>query len=257
MKHSFPFILCLFFATMARSQDTTRTKAPVPFARWQIGVGGSADHCYRTLSASGSDAFVSNVMDSRNDREEPTFGFSAGASARYDLTAHWGIELGAQYAKRGYASKPMELTFGDIIDPRYGFIYETPDGPRPSRIRYIYNYHYVDVPLQAVFHAGHGRFRFMAGVGIAANILLKATSTGIMDFSDGSTTRHTAEQIQDYKTFDLSPLISLGADRRIGQHLSVQVVPTFRYGVLKIIDAPITAYLWSAGVNVGCYYALK
>jgi hypothetical protein len=33
--------------------------------------------------------------------------------------------------------------------------------------------------------------------------------------------------------------------------------PTFRYGLLKIIDQPVTAYLWSAGLNITCYYALK
>jgi hypothetical protein len=51
-------------------------------------------------------------------------------------------------------------------------------------------------------------------------------------------------------------LISAGAEYKIKNKMYVRIEPTFRYGVLKIIDAPVTAYLWNAGLNMGFYYRL-
>jgi hypothetical protein len=35
--------------------------------------------------------------------------------------------------------------------------------------------------------------------------------------------------------------------------MNVRIEPTIKYGVLKIIDTPITAFLYSGGLNMSYY----
>ena len=51
-------------------------------------------------------------------------------------------------------------------------------------------------------------------------------------------------------------MISVGMEYRIGERMDLRVEPTFRYGVLRIIDGPIIGYLYSGGVNVVFYCGL-
>lgn len=51
-------------------------------------------------------------------------------------------------------------------------------------------------------------------------------------------------------------MISAGIDYRMNDRMNLRVEPTFRYGVMKITDAPITAYLFNAGLNIGYYVRL-
>lgn len=48
-----------------------------------------------------------------------------------------------------------------------------------------------------------------------------------------------------------------GIDWQMCNKFNLRVEPTFRYGLLKIIDEPITAYLWSCGLSFTCYFPLK
>jgi hypothetical protein len=50
--------------------------------------------------------------------------------------------------------------------------------------------------------------------------------------------------------------MSAGVDYRINEKMNLRIEPTFRYGVLKIIDMPVTGYLYSGGINVAYYYGL-
>jgi hypothetical protein len=48
----------------------------------------------------------------------------------------------------------------------------------------------------------------------------------------------------------------LGLEYRLKNSFFIRAEPTFRYGILKIIDQPVTEYLWNAGLNIGVYYDL-
>ncbi len=68
-----------------------------------------------------------------------------------------------------------------------------------------------------------------------------------------------SQNSQQYKfnKFNLSPTISLGIDYTITEKFNFKIEPTFRYGILKIIDAPLISYLWSAGLNMSFYCTFK
>ena len=60
----------------------------------------------------------------------------------------------------------------------------------------------------------------------------------------------------DYNKVNISPSVSAGIDYRINDRHHLRIEPTFRYGVLKIIDEPITGYLYSGGLNIGYYFGI-
>lgn len=221
-----------------------------------LGVTVSPDICFRTLQNTNGSSTSDLIIALRDDNESPKFSYSTGVSLCYNLTRHWAIETGLQYSNKGFKFVKANPTFSDQIDPGYGFIY-TQNSPTPTKITFIDNLNYLDIPLRTIFTVGNKNFRFIASVGVTTNILINATTTSIIEYESADTERRTQEQGYDYKTINFSPTASVGIDWQLCDKFNLRVEPTFRYGLLKIIDAPITAYLWSGGLNFTCYYTLK
>jgi len=250
-------LLASIISLTAFGQDTLKTKGATEFKRMMFGVNSSPDYCYRTLKNNGGNAMASTVFDIRNSSEEYKIGYTAGLNACYNFSERFGIELGVQYSNKGYTYKMSDLSFGDLIGSGNGIVYSTPTGQVPVEAKYRYNFIYLDVPARAIFYLGTKKVRFVASVGVTTNILLKATLTSVSEYEDGNTKRETYDQEYDFKSLNVSPTISAGLDYSINNKLNLRAEPTFRYGLIEIIDAPITAYLWNAGMNITCYYALK
>jgi hypothetical protein len=75
--------------------------------------------------------------------------------------------------------------------------------------------------------------------------------------ADGKTETEKQTSLYGYNRLNISPLVSAGIDWQLNHRNSIRIEPTFRYGVLKIIDAPLTGYLWSAGLNLSYYFGLN
>lgn len=222
-----------------------------------IGVIVSPDICHRTLKNDGSSSMAAMIMNTRNDRESPKFGYSSGFSFCYNHSNRWSTEIGLQYSNKGFKSVMSDLIYGDPIDPRFGFTYQQGSFSSPTEITFVDNFHYLDIPIRKILCLGNGKFRFITSVGFTTNILIQATTTTIRKFESEDTKHSTRVQGEDYNTINFSPTASIGIDWQLCNKFNLRVEPTFRNGLLKIIDAPITAYLWSGGLNFTCYYALK
>jgi hypothetical protein len=126
-----------------------------------------------------------------------------------------------------------------------------------TKAEFIYTHNYFDIPLRVIFSFGENRFCFIASAGLTTNILLNSSQTGIFEYEDGSQGKETHDQEYKFKSLNISPTISAGIDYRISNKINLSVEPTYRYGLLKIIDTPVSAYLWNSGLNITCYYTLK
>lgn len=250
-------IAAMMISLAAFGQDTLKSKVSTEFKRLLFGVNVSPDYCYRTLKNNDGSSTSSMIIDLLNKNEEPKIGYTAGLNICYNISKHLGFEVGAQYSNKGYAFKKSDLTFGDVIDPRYGFVYNSNGSAGPTKVKFLYNYIYLDVPVRAIFSFGEKRIHFVTSIGITTNILLNATQTSVLEYENGDTKHETNDQQYNFKTLDISPTVSVGVDYKISNKINLRVEPTFRYGLLKIIDTPITAYLWSGGLNITCYYAIK
>ena len=252
-------IAALIFSIPSFGQDTLKQNTPrTEFKRLLFGVNISPDYCFRTLGNKYGGSTISYIIDLRDTTEIPKISFTAGLNICYNFSTHLGIEAGLQYSNKGYGGKNLELTFGDAIDPRYyPYTSTTSAGPVPTKVKFIYNYIYLDIPIRAIYSFGEKRIHGVASFGVATNILIKATQTSILEYDNGDVKRQTSNQQENFNSLNISPFVSLGVDYRISNKINLRVEPTLRYGILTIIDAPITANLWNAGLNISCYYQVK
>ena len=226
--------------------------------RFMFGINVSPDYCYRTMKNNNNSKSSESIIDLRKKYETPLFGYSGGVNVLYLFSKQFSVEAGVQYSKKGYRMKARDLNFGDQVDPRYGFTYNTAVGNSSGLVGFKvrYNHHYLDIPLRAIYTIGEKRMRFTSSIGITTSIPLKATQTSVIEYGDGDTQRTNNDQLYKFNRLNISPTVSVGIDYSISSKFSLRAEPTFRYGLIKISDTPVTAYLWSWGLNISCYYIL-
>ena len=254
MKLIATFII-LTIAWAANGQDAGHPETSPH--RLLFGITVSPDLCYRTLINNDGSSYSSAVMEVRQKNEEPKFGFTTGLNACFNFSEKLGIEGGLLYSNKGYAFKNAGLTFGNMIDPRYGFIYPDSGLTEPVQVTFLYNYIYLDVPVRVIYSFGEKRTHVVMSVGITTGFLLNTTQTSVIEYQNGDTNRQTRSQDTDFNTVNLSATCSAGLDYRVSTVLNIRAEPTFRYGLLRITDTPVSEYLWNAGLNITCYYALR
>ncbi|MGI8893874.1 MAG: outer membrane beta-barrel protein [Bacteroidia bacterium] len=246
-------LLCILSFILAFNIKAQENTEPVKDYKFSLGLNLSPDIAYRSLESESSVNWIKSLMDKS---EDPKFGYTGGLNLQYKISQRFAFEGGVQYSNKGYAFKQTELTYGNMVDPRYEFEYQIVDGA-PSKIKILNNFHYLDIPLRYILHAGKGKIQFIASAGLTTNILLKVTRTIIVEYEDGKVDRKTeTNNHTNYKKIILSPAVSAGINYKISERFNISAEPTFRYGVMKIIDVPITSYLWSGGLNFTFYYSL-
>jgi hypothetical protein len=244
MKKLFVFVF-IITSVFVYAQDSTKTKKA---SRFFIGVNFSPDYCYRTIKHTDNSYLSDFIYDTRNKIEQPKLGFTSGINVCYILTKHISLDLGLQYSNKGYQTKNETL------------IYPTPGSAAtynlPTSGRFVYRYNYIDIPLKANFVFGKKKLRLITSVGLTTNIFISETNSFIGKYSNGSSFRSSSTANYGLSRVNLSPLISCGIDYKINNKMFFRVEPTFRYSILSTVNAPITEYVWSAGLNVSYYFGL-
>lgn len=220
-------------------QDTNPTQKIL------IGFNFSPDYSSRTLKNNDGSSSSDLVIKSRKNIEVARFGYTTGLNIFINLSQFVGFETGIQFSNKGYKTKNQDL------------IYFPPSPSSPTKVKTIYSYQYLGIPLKAKFSFGKSKIRFLSSIGFTTNFLLNIKQTNNFEYSDGKTEKKTQSSTSGFKKVDISPMISVGLDYKLNNKIHLQAEPTFRYGVIKTKDAPVTENLWNAGLNVGFYYAIK
>ncbi|HRI01471.1 MAG TPA: porin family protein [Saprospiraceae bacterium] len=180
----------------------------------------------------------------RNNNELLKLGYSAGLNVCFRLKKSVDFETGIQYSNKGYQSK-----FKDAIT-------QHPDPTNPTKEKMIYNYHYLDVPLRAIFTFGKQKIRFLTSVGLSTNFFIQETITSVAVYS-ARTEKKTSSTKFDYNKINISPMLSIGIDLTLNRLMNLRIEPTFRYGLLNIINAPVSAFLYSSGLNMSYNFKIN
>ncbi|MFZ1664123.1 MAG: outer membrane beta-barrel protein [Flavobacteriales bacterium] len=247
MKHALlAFAVACWVPAVA--QDSTTVPVMHTFQRVLVGFNISPDYCYRTLSSSNTGQGNSTIIDQWNADEQPKFGYSVGVNVQYNFSPHWGLALGAQYADRGYAS-----------DRTFDYVFNDPNDPAiPKHTNYRYDHTFVDFPVRLIFQAGRQRLRFIASLGLAGNVFLKASELRETEYEDGHKVLLRDDgSYAGYRQVNLSAIGSLGANYQLAERSYLQLEPTFRYNLFSIVDSPVNTYLWSGGLNLTFNYAIR
>jgi hypothetical protein len=222
-----------------KDQGTAKT-----FRRWSLGVTVSPDYNYRTLKKNQQGGILDTIFSYRQGMETAKAGYTAGINVMYHLSNCFSLETGLQFSNKGFKT----LFVIDSVSAT--------NPPFPTSVVRYDRFYYLDIPLKASFTFGTGKLQFCAGAGITANFLIQNSVYSFQKFRDGSRKEFRMPDDGPYNTFNLSPMLSAGIDYSLSNRAHLKAEPTFRYGILQIMDAPISAYLWNAGLNLGFYYSL-
>lgn len=224
---------------------------------WNFGVNAGVGMGYRTLINHQSSVLTAATIMEREAREEPRIAYGASFRCGRQISRRFGLEFGLGYFQTGwqYEVDMTALTFGDQIDPRRGFIYAT-DDVIPVEAKLINVVHYLELPMAATLTFGKGRVRSVTAVGISPAYLLTASDAVDYKFEDGSTERSRYAPSTPYQNFNLFSFLSTGLSVQSKRGLEFRLQPTVRYGLLEIIDLPISARVFNGTVDLGVRIAL-
>lgn len=236
-------LILILIATLA-SIPTIAQDTKVP-RKILIGFNFSPDYSYRTLKNRAGAPSNDLVIKNRNDIEVAKFGYATGINICFNFSQLIGFEAGLQFSNKGYQTQTLEIFFF------------APEPNLPTKVKFVHSYQYIGIPLKAKFSLTKGKLGVFSSVGFTTNFLLNVKSKAIIEYSNGKTEKNSQSLKNDFNKVDISPLIGIGIDYRLNRKMHLLAEPTFRYGLIKTIDAPISEKLWSAGLNIGFYYAVK
>ena len=206
-------------------------------SRFYAGFSFSTDYCYRTLILKGSDE-VQFILDHNNDHEIPKFGLTTGAAALWKLNRYFEVSASLLYSNKGYQTRKLKVGMSGID------------------LRSRYNYHCLDIPLGVNFVAGKKRLQFVSSLGISANIFLVEIGKSYKFYETGEVIKNKGKTFYDYRRLWITAEAGIGVKYDLSSRLQLRILPSFRYGITTINDAPIVGRLWSAGIVVASYFRL-
>jgi hypothetical protein len=250
-------VISLLYSVFLSGQDTTQVTVQKN-KRVYIGANFSPDYCFRTLLNNDGSSFSASIIDSYNKLDKPKFGYTSGVNVGYTLTKHISLEAGIQYSNKGFQTTNLyALTFGDMIDRRRGFVYNTNlSSSFLTSGKIVYRYNYLDVPLKVNFVFGKKKLHLISSVGLTTNFLIRSTTSFVGADSTGKSIKNSSITTNAYNRVNLSPMVSCGIEYMITAKMFFRIEPTFRFGILKLSDTPVTQYLWNAGLNVSYYFKI-
>ncbi len=235
----------LFLSIITLGACTLQAQQAKPSNKILIGFNFSPDYSFRTLKNENGSPSTDLVIKNRNNIEISKFGYTTGLNLNFNCSDRLAFQTGLQYSNKGYQTKT-----GDLV-------YETPDPQAPNRAKFTYVYQYIGIPLTMKFSIGKGKARFVTGIGIMNNFLVNAKQIIALQYASGKSENKSQSTTSRYQRMDISPMIHVGIDYQVNDRTHLLAEPTFRYGILKTMDAVVGEHLWSGGVNVGVFRSLK
>jgi len=213
-------------------------------SKLQFGFNISPDMCYRTLVNSDGSQSSEMIKAFRDTIEAPKFGFTVGMNVSYQVKENWSVEAGIHYSNKGFQTQKRHIYYVDPNQPIPDPIYH---------MKFVDNFHCIDIPLKFNYIRGSQKLRFIGSVGLTSNILVSHQQKMFIYYPD-QTEKQLAPNQFDYSSFNISPTLSLGVDYKVNSYSSLRIEPTFRYNMLNFIDAPLSGRLYSIGLNLGYYW---
>jgi hypothetical protein len=223
---AFYFLTFISIASYGQNKSTSSGNASKGF---QLGFNASPDYCFTTMPSYF---------------EVPKLGYTFGLNTAYQFNQHFSVETGLHYSNKGCQTSKMDLVFFE------------PNPSNPNQAQYIYNDHFIDIPLKANFTVGSRKIRFITSVGLTTNLFLKETQTNIYVYSDRTDINTISPSFTDFRKVNFTPTLSAGIDWSVHPAVNLRVEPTAQYSAFTMTNTPLTGHLFSAGLKMSVYYCL-
>ncbi len=227
-------LLFIVLSSSAIAKDSTT----VEFKRFALGIHGSPDYCFRSLSS-----IVYSTLW-RDAFEKPMLGYTGGIDLSYFIKKQFAVSLGVNYSQKGYGSHEINIA--------YAYSPETIIGTG----KYRYNYNYIEIPVKANFVFGKNKIRFITSLGASPAFMLYQRTNLKIKYIDDTRENKKGKPNYIYNPFNLFLNGSIGIDCKLGKKMGLRIEPTYSYGLFETINASYSEHLWNAGLNIGCYIKL-
>jgi hypothetical protein len=236
--------LSVLFMKPASPMVTDSVETKISKRGITIGAIVNPAYCFRYLHVTNGGDIEKMIVDSRNEIEKYRIGFSAGANVTFEISKHLSFESGIIYSSKGYQMNLSALNFGDQLDPRYGFTYQTSN---TSGLNWKYFYNYLVIPIRLDYFSNGRKIQLATSAGFNVNVFLNSYE------------KIGSEKINynySYARLGISAFLAAGALYHINNRFHFTLMPNFDYSLTALFNAPIREHHWSAGVLAGFGYRL-
>lgn len=218
------------------------------YKRLYIGASFTMNVAYRHLAAQSS--LAQTTLDMRNKYEKPQWGFQAGPRLGVRATRWLSIETGVDYWRHRYSFRRDGLQFGSQWN---GSIYYDSTSQGYS-VKSIEDYHYLNVPVALNFSLGKRKLKGIISTGVNLSFLITKKTTYRLILNNDVLESNTVTDNGPYASFNVSPFLGVGVEWHLGKVLFLRLMPVAQMQAMKNVDAPLTEYLWSVGMNASLYF---
>lgn len=224
-----PVFLCLCSLTSVSGQVNLDSDSK----KLQFGLIISPDYCYRVLGENKNYYNINELFWNNGPDDKPKLGMTSGFCVRWVLSKRIGIETGLLLSNKGYQT----------------FTYSKGTSLMAVSTRVYNNYYYLDFPV---------RFNISLAKGITitsgATLNIRYNYTRATFIKNGNNEKRIYDSVLPsiIEPFNISPFIGVGYETQILDNLKLRMEPSFRFGIIKTVEVPITDYLY----NIGFYTSL-
>lgn len=208
---------------------------------WSLDVSGNVGLSYRALIDNDKAPSNESIITLRDEQEVPSFCAGTSLNALYQWNPFFQLSLGVEYFNLSWKTQKLALYFAN------------PDPSLPQHIRIIDAFDYIGLPVQIKAILPMKLWQFQGVFLYEEAILISSRSTNIQYYSDHKE-QSTSPSMYAYKRQNSFLGLSLVAKRKISPKMDVQLDLGMKVGTRKIIDAPISARVYSTGLGVGISY---
>ena len=221
-------------------QDIAENESSQNENSWIVGVTFIPSYSYRVLQAVDP-----SLIETRNNLETPTFGFSVGLNSSFILDSQSEIEFGALFSREvlGYE----DLSFTDMLG--------APEGDLELRM----NYDYLVLPIRYRRYISQGpRVKLFGNVGLSLKYFLTDQQQADFFFFNGEVDRMRFDDTLMFPNqLNANFLIGFGAQFQLRDNIVTAINPTFRYGLFSVEDDnnPVAQHNFSIGMALNLGYS--
>ena len=245
----------IFIAVAASGQEGVVNNNAVIKGKFLFGISFSPDYCYRTLVNNNGDRNAARIIASRNNHEIGKLGYTTGLNSTYFFSEKFGLAIGAQLSNKGYRNRTTTLVYSN---PASSSFIGGDEGYYMLDVRY--NDYSLDIPLLFNYLNGRRKVKFVAGVGLTTNILIRETIVFKLTSKDErSTTKRKSVNpyIGSYNEVFFTPSVAAGINYTISDKFHARAMAAYRHAITSLVDAPIYGYLYNSGLDLSFHYVIN
>ncbi len=232
------FILSL--ATITLSAQSTAIK------KWNFGAEAFPNYTRERITQKSTENNGNQLIYHNNELAK--FCISGQVYASYNFNSKTSLSIGLGYQNTGNKTRETQLTYGDYIDTRRGFIYGD-STTKGENLIFKFNHHNIQIPIFIKYNFTR---KFYVRSGISTIFNFSNTSTSVLR-TDDETKRNTDKQTStDYRTLNFSGNLGIGYSYFKSSKLDLYVQANLETTFMQLAkDAPINRRPISFGLIIG------